>query len=149
MDDKTLEQLQQENAELTGKLQDAEAELELTKEANAVLTAKLQQGTTDLNGKLQDMETELESTKEINEELTAKVEELSAKVSLGAAAEQAQAEEKPVLPTETFEVDGAKYRFTTPVFVFDGKKVLASQAMNDTAILSQLVAKGSGVITKA
>jgi hypothetical protein len=117
MDDKTLEQLQQENAELTGKLQDAETELEMTKEVNA--------------------------------ELTAKVEELSAKVSLGAAAEQAQAEEKPVLPTETFEVDGAKYKFTTPVFVFDGKKVLASQAINDADILSQLVAKGSGVVTKA
>jgi hypothetical protein len=117
MDDKTLEQLQQENAELNGKLQDAKTELELTKEVNVALTAK--------------------------------VEELSAKVCLGSAAEQAQADEKPVLPTESFEVDGAKYKFTTPVFVFDGKKVLASQAINDTAILSQLVAKGSGVITKA
>lgn len=117
MDEKTLEQLQQENAELSSKVADLETELELTKEVNA--------------------------------ELTAKVEELSVKGSLGEAGEKAQAEEKPVLPAESFTVDGVKYKFNTPVFVYGGKKVLSSQAILDTALLSELVARGIGVITKA
>jgi hypothetical protein len=46
-------------------------------------------------------------------------------------------------------VEGMKYKFNTPVFFYGGKKVLASQAINDTALLSELVAKGIGVITTA
>jgi hypothetical protein len=96
-----------------------------------------------------ELEAENEVVNEVNKELSGKIEELSAKASLGEAGEKAQAEEKPTLPTEPFTVDGNKYKFIAPVFVYGGKKVLASQAINDTALLSELVAKGIGVITKA
>lgn len=110
---------------------------------------QLQQENTDLKGEVSDLATELELTKEVNAELTATIEELSSRQTLGEAGAKAQVDEKPVLPTETFDVDGKKFKFIAPAFIYGGKRVLASQAINDTALLSELVAKGIGVITKA
>lgn len=103
----------------------------------------------DLQKENDDLKTELEMTKEVNQELTAKIEELSKTAPLGEAGERAQAEETPVIPTSTFEVGGKNFKFITPVFVYGGKRVLASQAINDTALLTELVDKGVGVITLA
>lgn len=110
---------------------------------------QLQQENTDLQGKISDLETELELTKEVNAELSAKIEELSQKGTLGDAGEKAQAEAKPVLPTETFEVGGVKYKFISPVFVYGGKRIEAAKAITDSSLLSELVDKGVGVITRA
>jgi uncharacterized ParB-like nuclease family protein len=71
-----------------------------------------------------ELESEIDVVEDVNKELSEKIEELSkaAPATLGEAGEKAQAAAKPVLPVETFEVDGTKYKFTTPVFVLNGSK---------------------------
>lgn len=100
---------------------------------------------------INELESEIEVVDEVNKELTANIEQLtSAKSSdLGNAGEKAQAAAKPVIPSESFEVNGTRYKFIAPVFIYGGKRIEAAKAINDTALLSELVAKGVGVITKA
>lgn len=110
---------------------------------------QLQQENADLSAKVSELETELDATKQVNDGLTAKIEELSSSKTLGEAGEKAQSQPKPVLPTDSFEVNGAKYKFIAPVFVYGGKRIEAQKAINDTDLLSELVSKGIGVIVKA
>jgi hypothetical protein len=65
----------------------------------------------------------------------------------GAAAAAAPAKtKKPSIPKETFEADGVEYNFTAAVFRMDGRTILASEAINDKALLARLVSIKAGVI---
>jgi len=60
----------------------------------------------------------------------------------------AQPKPKPVTPTQVFEVEGEKYRFLVPVLRHKGQDLTAVDALNDEAILADLVAKDSGLIQR-
>jgi hypothetical protein len=50
------------------------------------------------------------------------------------------------IPTETFEHGGKEYHFIVPTFHFEGTPHIASEALNDEDLLTELVKRQSGVI---
>lgn len=57
-------------------------------------------------------------------------------------------EKKPVitLPEDTFKVDGKEYKFKVPAARISGKKILATDALEDKALLKTIVAEYPGMV---
>lgn len=83
----------------------------------------------------------------VNDELQTKVEELSSPKTIKEAIEKKS--EKLTVPTDSFEVDGVKYKFISPVFVHKKTRVVAADALNNEELLKELVQMGSTLIAKA
>jgi hypothetical protein len=111
------------------------------------LEAVLQETVEKLQAENATLKAENETLTAVNEELTAKVEELSAPKTIAEAVEEKKPEAK--IPDETFSVDKVNYRFTTPVFFFDNKRITAESALTDQALLKKLVKLKSGIIQQA
>jgi predicted nuclease with TOPRIM domain len=129
MEPKTIEELQQENEQLT-------TENEELKKVNENLASENQS-----------LKEEVETVTAVNDELQLKVEELSTIAPSEPTAKSS--ESKPVLPTSTFEVHGETYRFISPVFMYKGQRFTAEAALQDYCLLAQLVDAQSGCIIKA
>jgi hypothetical protein len=56
--------------------------------------------------------------------------------------------EKPVIPTDTFSVDGVTYKFVAASFRHKNQVMTATDALADTAILEKLVSSGSALIKR-
>jgi hypothetical protein len=123
--EKSLEAVLQETVE---KLQAENADLKL---ANASIKSENEA-----------LEQENEALTAVNEELTAKVEELSKEPATSETAE----EKKPEIPEETFAIGKKKYRFVTPVFVYNQQRIIAAAALKDSTLLAELVKIRSGFI---
>jgi predicted nuclease with TOPRIM domain len=91
------------------------------------------------------LKTENEALTAVNEELTAKLEELSKEPAKSEEAE----EKKPEIPQDTFTVGKKKYRFITPVFVYNKQRITAEAAIKDNTLLAELVKIKSGFIQEA
>lgn len=96
-----------------------------------------------------ELESEVDTVNAVNEELSEKIDQLSSKKEDKVVDEKDQHRAKPVLPTDSFEVNGKKYKFNTPVFMYKGNRIESVNAMKDTAMVTELVENGIGVITEA
>lgn len=118
------------------------------KKVEDVTIESLQAENQKLKDQVEDLTQENTLVMDINKELTLKIEELS-QLKRPEIIEAKAAEKTPTLPSETFDVDGVSYRFTAPAFIYQGKKHIAAEALNDTALLAELVAKKIGFVTQA
>lgn len=121
-------------AELEAQLTTANAQLADAQKAYETANAELKQKTTELNDALA-----------INEQL----QEALATTERHVAADKPVPAPKPLLPAKPVKHDGVDYVFTMPVFMLDGKKVLATEAAKDKEIIKQLVDMSSGVLAPA
>lgn len=110
----------------------------------------------ELNKKIADLDTENAVLVEVNKALTLKLEELGTSQTLDPRS-QAIADEpakvnnkKPAeLPALMFTVDGKSYKFISPVFMYQKKRIVAADAILDQELLNELVAAKIGVIKEA
>ncbi len=85
----------------------------------------------------------------VNERLQEKLEELERQIEASAKAGKpiaAAPAKKAQVPTESFTSGDQAYVFTVPAFSLGGKKILASEALSDQALLDELVTMGYGGI---
>ena len=94
------------------------------------------------------LQSENETITKINDELVAKIEELSAVKGPVDLAKKANEVKTVSTPKESFEVDGVKYKFIAPVFMFKKERIVAADVINDSAKLAELVAAKLGTIQK-
>lgn len=53
-----------------------------------------------------------------------------------------------IVPAEAFEVDGQRFQFVSPAFIFNGIAYTAVQALKDPELLGELVALEAGFLRK-
>jgi chromosome segregation ATPase len=134
----TIEQLQEENQNLSDTLASKNADLE-SLGSQLASTGK----------ELGEAKAEIEVLTAVNEELQAKIEELSSPKSIAQAVAEVKDKKASLPATNLFTVEGESFKFVSPVFVFQKKRILAENAINDQKLLEQLVSMKSGAITKA
>jgi len=130
----------------------AELESALAAEANASNALQLSLDSVTASNEQfaklnEELRAENETLKAVNDSLTAEVEKLSEK-DLQKVVDQAKAKPKPELSKETFEVDGAKYGFVSPVMQFKKQVITCSDVLASKELQAQLVAANSGMIKK-
>lgn len=126
-------------------LQKKIAELEASLAASATEKDDLTSINLDQAKQLEELKAENESLKSVNDALSNEVKGLSEK-SLQVLVEKAKKKEKPKLSAETFEVEGTKYCFVSPVMMLKDKRVTNADVLASTDLQAQLVAAKSGMI---
>jgi hypothetical protein len=94
---------------------------------------------------------ENETLSKVNDGLVLKIEELTAVKDVKTQddlAKKVTEFKKVSAPDATFEVEGVKYKFISPVFTFKNERIIAADVLNDTEKLAELVAAKVGTIKK-
>ena len=68
------------------------------------------------------------------------------KAVLNKAAEPAKEAKPMVIPSETFTIDGRTFKFIVPKMIYNGQELTAIDALNDEAVLTDLVKRKAGCI---
>lgn len=97
---------------------------------------------------LNNLKAEYETLRSVNDALIAKLEELQEVKRPVDLAKEIAHKKAAILPKDTFEVEGVRYMFVSPSFVFNKEKIIAADVINDTAKLAELVAAKVGTIKK-
>lgn len=97
----------------------------------------------DLLGQLSDLQEENRQLLAVNEKLTAKIEELTPKEPTPA---KSTAAPKHEVSSETFEVEGATYRFRIPAVIFEGHKVTAAEVLANENLQRRMIERKCGMI---
>jgi len=107
------------------------------------------QGEENKNFEIANLTEDNKILKQVNEELTKKLEAIGDVKTVAQAAEKISENKPAIIPTESFEVDGVKYKFISPSFSFEKKKFKSANAILDADLLARLVARGVGFIVQA
>lgn len=125
------------------------ASFKKTKTVEAKTLEQLQQELLESQTALADANKKITELTEVNEALVKKFDETGGSNATTADAVKAAAKkETPGIPTESFEVDGVNYKFIAPTFMFEKQRIVAANAISDTALLGKLVAKKVGFIQR-
>jgi chromosome segregation ATPase len=152
MAEKTIEQLLAENKELQEEAASLKAEItsylaQLTSLKEEVASLE-NENASQLAG-LTSLKEEVETVTSVNDELQAKIVELSEAKSFTEAANKIVEQKSAKIPAETFEVEGKKYKFISPVFMHKKQRITAENALADSSLLAELVSIKSGSIVEA
>jgi predicted nuclease with TOPRIM domain len=94
-----------------------------------------------------DLQQEVAVLNAVNDELSAKLSEVStSEKTVADHVKEAAALKAPVVPEESFSVDGKEYVFVMPVFQHKHQRVTAEAALHDQDLLAHLVKIKSGLI---
>lgn len=85
------------------------------------------------------------SLKAVNAELSKELEKQS-ETNVQAAVDKAAATPKPVLSTETFDVDGSEYGFAFPVMMYKGKRITNADVLASKDLQAELVNSKAGMV---
>lgn len=141
------EALRADNKELSDSVAAKSSMLLVVQDENENLIKHISKLVADSAIEIETLRSENEVLVAVNDELTAKIEELSkAPAQVASASTEIKA---LTLPKDTFEVDGVKYQFVSPVFMRQKQRVTAQEALKDSKLLEELVKAGSGSIKKA
>ncbi|MGN6293768.1 MAG: hypothetical protein ACTHMV_13575 [Chitinophagaceae bacterium] len=125
--------LEKDKKDLTDALAIADQKLVASEEKYQALVAEkdtLETINMDLQGSIEKLSEELDGKKETG--------------NLPGTAKQAILS----TPSDTFEIDGTRYKFICPVFTFKGQRLVAADLINNTDALMTLVTAGVGFIQK-
>lgn len=125
----TVEQLQAKVAEL-------EDSLKAEKAANINLQMQLNAAVDENN-----------DLKTVNENLVKEVTNISEK-SMQLLVNKAAEKAKETVSTETFEVEGETYGFVSPVCMYKGQRITATEVLASKELQAELVANKIGLIKK-